>query len=1105
MVELNAQLVKDTFESEFDDVKFRNFLSELSGKSINKKKNITNYIGKGYYDYIQSVHDCGYFKDIEHERIGFYIIELKKSSSISRARTMQRNVIAQVLRNSSNDCALAAFYEPNSPDWRFSFAYLEYELDEKGNIGEKLAPAKRHSFLVGPNEPNYTCKKQFFDLLSHGKILVKDIEDAFNVENVTQEFFNEYKNLFYDLVDSINEIIERDSAVRNEFETKHIKVSDFAKKLLGQIVFLYFVQKKGWLGVPEDGQWGEGPKNFMRRLFDKEYIEYDNGRFFDDVIEPLFYQGLSEGVSDYHLSQFNCKIPFLNGGLFENINNYDWKHTDLVIPDAVFAKIFAVFDKFNFTVKEDEPLDKEIAVDPEMLGKVFENLLEVDDRKSKGAFYTPRYIVHYICQQNLILYLERNTENIPYEDIVFFIEKGHMALDSIIKAQEEAKKYNGTVYTNINLPKSIQKNADLLERLLCDVKVVDPAVGSGAFPVGMMTEIVQAREVLNNFLNYDINLYDLKRETIENSLYGVDISNSAVDITKLRFWLSLIVDEESIENIRPLPNLDNHIMCGNSIVDGFKGVKLFDENLIKNKDAQTTLTMRGSEREFRQLEKLKHLFFNENNPNEKIKLKKQINDIKWKFIEEIFKESGHENEIIELRRYKDYQSRPFFIWELEFSEIFSKTNPGFDIVIGNPPYFNIETLGANSEQADYLKKYYDVYMDKSDILFYFIEKSIKLSKQSVGFIISNAFLYSAKAVYLRNYILDNAPIRSIINFENFKVFQAGISTCIIQLDKQQKDNVANVRVFPKSDYDINKLEELLHDESQIMTISFEKDMPFSLVSKEISNINSKIDNDFPKLGDLFLVGSGMQTGANKIFIFKEFPKEFPPNFIRKRISGVNIKPYYINHKNGYLLYFEDIEEYDKLPLVIREYLENNKEKLISRADKKRRKTSKWWNYTFPMHKELYHLPKIYTSYRNKTNEFALDENNEYIGLTNTAIIFGNNKNFNLKYVTCLLNSNVLEFRYKSLGKNTGNNTYEYVPNAISKIPIPILSLDKQKIFIDLYDKINHLNYKLYKSNSSSEKKLLKNEINNVNAQINQLVYALYNISEDEIKIIEENI
>ena len=386
MAELNAQLVKDTFESEFDDVKFRNFLSELSGKSINKKKNITNYIGKGYNDYIESVHDCGYFKDVEHERIGFYIIELKKSSSISRARTMQRNVIAHVLRNSSNDCALVAFYEPGSPDWRFSFANLEYGLDEKGNIEEKLAPAKRHSFLVGPNEPNYTCKKQFFDLLAKGKILVKDIEIAFNIENVTKEFFKEYRNLFHELADAINLIIDNDIIVAQEFNSKNIKVTDFAKRLLGQIVFLYFVQKKGWLGVPKDGQWGDGPKNFMRKLFDGEYIPYEKNKFFDDVIEPLFYQGLSEGVNDFHYSQFNCKIPFLNGGLFENINNYDWQHTDLVIPDAIFAKVFAVFDKFNFTVKEDEPLDKEVAVDPEMLGKVFENLLEVDDRKSKGAF-----------------------------------------------------------------------------------------------------------------------------------------------------------------------------------------------------------------------------------------------------------------------------------------------------------------------------------------------------------------------------------------------------------------------------------------------------------------------------------------------------------------------------------------------------------------------------------------------------------------------------------------------------------------------------------------------------------------------------------------------
>jgi len=181
---------------------------------------------------------------------------------------------------------------------------------------------------------------------------------------------------------------------------------------LGQIVFLYFLQKKGWFGVKRDADWGTGPKNFLRELFEGKHGTYKN--FFNDILEPLFYEALAWERDDDFYSRFNCKIPFLNGGLFDPINNYDWVHTDILLPNDLFSNdyktkegdngngILDIFDRYNFTVKEDEPLEKEVAVDPEMLGKVFENLLEVKDRKSKGTYYTPREIVHYMCQQSVI-------------------------------------------------------------------------------------------------------------------------------------------------------------------------------------------------------------------------------------------------------------------------------------------------------------------------------------------------------------------------------------------------------------------------------------------------------------------------------------------------------------------------------------------------------------------------------------------------------------------------------------------------------------------------------------------------------------------------------
>ncbi|MCQ2972855.1 MAG: Eco57I restriction-modification methylase domain-containing protein, partial [archaeon] len=637
---------------------------------------------------------------------------------------MQRNLIAQIMQNPPyRGAALVAFHEETDDDWRFSYVKRGFEF-RNGKLHEKLSSPRRHSFLVGPNEPNHTCQKQLLNLLiSEEKPLLEEIEEAFSIENVTDEFFNEYKRLFLDLADSLREVKENDNVVSEEFDNRNIKSSDFAKKLMGQLVFIYFLQKKGWLGVEEDADWGTGPKNFLRKIFDECIERGDN--FFNDVLEHLFYEGLSEEVADCHYSKFNYKVPFLNGGLFEPINNYDWVKTDVILENSIFKEILDTFDKFNFTVKEDEPLEKEVAVDPEMLGKVFENLLEVTDRKSKGAFYTPRHIVHYMCQENLIAYLNTNS-GLSEDDLRVFITKGDSAINSIIRAHEERKKYKGKQFTRIPLPDSIKDNSDELEMLLKKVKVIDPAVGSGAFPVGMMNEIVKARYILR-LLNdiEDVNMYDLKRETIENSLYGVDLELSATDVTKLRFWLSLIVDEEDIKHIRPLPNLDNQIMCGNSVIDGYNNIKLFDDSLIVRSE-QTRLSMTPTERAFNELESKKREFFNTSGPLRKEELKNEIKELKWNFIETYLKDLGKSELIEEIREFKYAESKPFFIWELEFSEIFKGENPGFDIVIGNPPYVRQEKI---KELKPYLKEHYKTFTGVADLYVYFFEKGLNILKE----------------------------------------------------------------------------------------------------------------------------------------------------------------------------------------------------------------------------------------------------------------------------------------------------------------------------------------------------------------------------------------
>ncbi len=234
------------------------------------------------------------------------------------------------------------------------------------------------------------------DYIDDDSKTIEDLIQAFDIEKVSKEFFDKYKNLYLKMHSELQRLCDADEIVRLDFEKHNVSIDDFAKKTLGQLVFLYFIQKKGWLGVDKDKDWGSGDRKFLRNLFEGRYGKYNN--FFNDILEHLFYEALaSDRGKGAWFDRLNCRIPFLNG--------YEYQKTDLTIDNNLFKEIFDTFDLYNFTVKEDEPLEKEVAIDPEMLGKVFENLLPENIRKGNGAFYTPRGIVHYMCRESLINYL----------------------------------------------------------------------------------------------------------------------------------------------------------------------------------------------------------------------------------------------------------------------------------------------------------------------------------------------------------------------------------------------------------------------------------------------------------------------------------------------------------------------------------------------------------------------------------------------------------------------------------------------------------------------------------------------------------------------------
>ena len=413
-----------------------------------------------------------------------------------------------------------------------------------------------------------------------------------------------------------------------------------------------------------------------------------------------------------------------------------------------------------------------------------------------------------------------------------------------------------------------------------------------------------------------------------------------------------------------------------------------------------------------------------------------------------------------------------FNWQEQFPKVFEKG--GFDVVIGNPPYFNVETLGAKSKQVEHLQKeYLEIWQDKSDILFYFIYKALQLSKNEVGFIVSNAFLFSDKAQKLRNKIVDDGRLSKIVNFEKYKVFSdASITSCITIFNKNHSESKACV--LKGDQYSINYVVDYISNENNTFSVNFEKDSVFALVDEKVASLNKKIDGNHQILRNLYKIGSGMQTAANDVFCFSQYPSQFPKEYIKRRMCGEIISRYNLSPKEEYILYFEDVENFDDLPDALKEYLEKNKVVLSERAQIKRSKTSAWWKYTFPMHKEFYHLNKIWCSYRSKSNEFILDESADYIGLTNTTVIFDTNPNLSLKYLLALINSATLNFRYKSIGKQTGSGVYEYFENGVGKLPIPEISLPDQQPFIDLADAMLSLNSQLQEKRSRFLRRLTEN-------------------------------
>ena len=1105
------ELIIKVLSHSYNEQNFRELIHNLfnSYEMLEEGASSGTYIPALFKEHIRSYKRLAKYEN-KGKTLDVLAVCVNSENKLEHARTMQRNFVSHYLNGSRGgklkDAALVAFYSPNISDWRLSLVKMDYRYDEEKNrIITDFTPAKRYSFLVGENEQIHTACKQMLPLLINDENpTLFELEDAFNIERVSNEFFEKYKELFLRLVEAVENVRSKNNVV--DFTLRSLNTAHFCKKLLGQIVFLYFLQKKGWLGVNKGNHWGTGDKRFLRSIFQRAINE--NKNYFNDYLEYLFYEGLAVERKDNYFKNFDCKIPFLNGGLFEPVLDYNWQECDILIPNELFSNdtrtpegdvgdgILDIFDRYNFTVREDEALEKEVAVDPEMLGKVFENLLEINDRKSKGAFYTPREIVHYMCQESLIDFLynklnyvktsiieekqksffnitkkqpelvkEEFQERISKEDLANFIHYGDLLRENekIVENQEKSSYVT-------KMPVAIKTYATEIDEALENIFICDPAIGSGAFPVGMMNEIVRARLTLleSGYIKDRCirNAYVYKRQAIQKSIYGTDIDSGAVEIAKLRFWLSLVVDEESTDEIKPLPNLDYKIMCANSLLEIGMGNLFSATNL-------------------RHLEQLKEQFYNETNKSNKRTLKNNIDAI-----------------------LKCFANEGEFDFNIFFSEVFHK-NKGFDIVIGNPPYVQLQKFKGTPFQALYKSQNFKVYEAKGDLYCLFYERGIQLLKEKgiLCYITSNKWMRAGYGEALRSFFLKCNPTLLIDLGAN--VFSsATVDT--------------NILLVEKKGYDKKTLSCTLLDRQQEMSVfvrqnaiemEYTKDA-WAILNPIEQSIKAKIEKYGTPLKKWDIsINYGIKTGCNEAFIItgekrKELIAEDPKSdeIIRPILRGRDIKRYGYEFADLWLIATFPSKHYniDDYPAV-KKWLINGDWVLTKTkgnpptpigsgklrleqtgltyeykgvAFKSRKKTNNKWFETQDSiaYWNDFSRQKIMYSEIVRSPQFYLDNDGVFYPEATSFIMTGKY----LEYLLLAVHSKLLTYAFKTFyaGGGLGENGYRYKKAFLENLPIYKINEDelvkcKNWLHNQEYDKIDTFLNNVYKI-TSDEFEFIKN-------------------------------
>jgi len=937
------------------------------------------------------------------QTISIYEVELADSVDIERNRRGIRDMLLTAWRSNGNAGAFMFCYRKHESVLRFSYVSEAWTFAEDGTYQKESTDTKRFTYLLGEGHRSRTAIQQF-EKLRDSSLSLKDLTKAFSVDAVSDMFFKGYKQQYEDIIFYVtgkrmvkvaNKWEERQEGTPNAFIMQQFAhfpnpekaVRDYVKKLMGRLVFLQFLQKKGWLGVPVDKEWGSGDPEFIQTLFAECN---DKDHFIDNELESLF----NDLNNEERKVLTRYRTPYLNGGLFERDASDE---TEFPLLAKYMESLLNFFASYNFTIDENDPDDAEVGVDPEMLGRIFENLLE--DNKDKGAFYTPKEIVSYMCRESLIAYLQTDIE------------------DETTK--EAIRQFVTTHQLQEHLP-------DNIDQRLKDVKICDPAIGSGAFPMGLLKELFQCRTALEGI--DQSKAAEIKKHIIQQNIYGVDIERGAVDIARLRFWLSLIVDEETPQ---ALPNLDFKIMQGNSLLEQYKGIDLSTMTEKKYDKSEGLSFFDNMVDVYRKdLRDMLAKYYNCTNHKEKKELRTNI-------INNVKKQLAEQRINVDFGDLDLSGNDQFFLWHTWFYDVFSQG--GFDIVIGNPPY---GAKLSNHEKKVYRQLFPETQF-KIDTYSLFTLHSLNILSTG-GFcylIIPNTLLDNYFEEEVRRKLLHNMVYE--INDLSDKVFDTAVVHSMIFAFCKNNLSEYSIRVSTSEKLgSINLLIPSSYFESQ-------PQCTYSIRTYDSYDLMDKLRIQSIRLADIIDIRQAIKSGNDALYI-----SEFRINSSYQPIlRGKDVKKYTIRNPHLYLYYGKHL--------------------------------------ACPRSKEIFEQPKLLIREAGAEITATYDENNFYImsSLYNAILI---NKEYSLKYILGLLNSKLFQYLMykltfeKTKGAFTKAKIYHYY-----ELPVKKCERNEQE---DIADRVNTV-LSAKASNPSADTSALESEID-------RLVYQLYGLTDEEVRIVE---